>query len=189
MNVRFLLPLLLALLASCAPLTPRELPQRPARASIVSYTIEGRVLVQRGDEARKASLFWQHGNERDELELSGPLGQKAARLSRDAGGARLDTASRETFTAPDWGSLAERVLGVALPLDNLAHWVTAAIEDEASKGMQHDPVGRPAQVWADGWRIDYLAYESAAPDALPELIELRRDDIKVRLKIDTWQLD
>jgi outer membrane biogenesis lipoprotein LolB len=44
-------------------------------------------------------------------------------------------------------------------------------------------------VWDDGWQIAYLVYESAAPDALPTLIELRRDDIDVRLKIDTWQID
>lgn len=187
MSVKFLLSLLVMLLAACAQQPRLESPPRPARATIVSYTLEGRVSVKRGATARQAALVWQHNAERDEIELSGPLGQKAARLSRDTGGARLETASRETVVADDWSSLAERVLGVALPLDNLAHWVTATIE--AGRDTQRDPVGRPLRVWDSNWQIDYLAYESAAPDALPALIELRRDDIDVRLKIDTWQLD
>ena len=187
--MKLLLPLLVTLLAACAQQPRLELSPRPARATIVSYTLEGRVSVKRGDTARQAALVWQHNAERDEIELSGPLGQKAARLSRDAGGARLETASRETVVADDWSSLSERVLGVALPLDNLAHWVTATIDAEAGQDEQRDPLGRPQLVRVDGWRIDYLAYESAAPDALPALIELRRDDIDVRLKIDSWQLD
>ena len=187
--MKFLLPLLVMLLAACAQQPRLESPPRPARATIAGYTLEGRVSVKRGDTARQAGLVWQHGLERDEIELSGPLGQKAAHLSRDAGGARLETASRETFTAANWGSLAERVLGVALPLDNLAHWVTATIDMEAARDTQRDPAGRPLRVWDNGWQIDYRAYESAEPDALPTLIELHCDDIDVRLKIDTWQLD
>ncbi|MFY9328777.1 MAG: lipoprotein insertase outer membrane protein LolB [Georgfuchsia sp.] len=189
--MKHLLLLLVVLLAACAQQPRLEAPPRPARGTIVSYTLEGRVSVKRGNSARQAALIWQHGVERDEIELSGPLGQKAARLSRDASGARLETASHETVVADDWSSLAERVLGVALPLDNLALWVTAATGAGVGRATaaESDSVGRPLRVWIDGWQIDYLAYESAAPDALPALIELRSDGIDVRLKIDTWQLD
>lgn len=154
---------------------------------IVSYTLEGRVSVKHGTSAHHAALTWQHDADRDEIELSGPLGQQAARLSRDASGARLVTSSRETVTAADWDNLAERVLGVALPLDEIAHWLVAGLAGNAS--VEYDSMGRPRRAAVNRWRIDYLAYESASPDALPTLIELRRDDIDVRLKIDTWQLN
>jgi outer membrane lipoprotein LolB len=177
------------LLASCAQQPMRDAAPRPARDSIDSYVLEGRVSVRRGDEARQASLNWQHSKARDQIELSGPLGQKAARLTRDASGARLDTASRETVTASDWSTLSERVLGVELPLDGMARWVVAAVPAN-SKGAQteRDAAGRPLQAMVDGWHIAYLAYESDAPEALPTLIELHRDDINVRLKIDQWQI-
>lgn len=186
---RFFAAFLLLLLAACAQQPRVELPPRPARGTIASYALEGRISVKQGDTARQAALVWQHSAERDELELSGPLGQKVARLARDASGARLETAARETISAADWRSLAERVLGVALPLDHLALWVTATIEADAGRKAERDPLLRPLRVWADGWQIDYLAYESAAPDALPTLIELQRGDIDVRLKIDAWQIN
>lgn len=185
MAPKFFASFALLLLAACAQ-QPRIELARPARDSIASYVIEGRVAVKRGNESRQASIRWQHDADRDEIELSGPLGQGAARLTRDAGGARLDTASRETVTAADWHSLAERVLGVALPLDGMAHWITA--KHEQGTKIERDTVGRPLRVLINGWQIDYLAYESTAPDALPTSIELRRDDIDVRLKIDLWKI-
>ena len=176
---------MLLLLAACAQQPLREV-RRPSRETIAAYVLEGRVSVKRGSEARQAAITWQHGVDRDDMELSGPLGQQAARLSRDASGARLDTSSRETYAAADWGSLAERVLGVALPLDNIAQWVTATVAADAQ--VERDAMGRPQRVWVDGWRIDYLAYESDSTDALPTLLTLHRDDIDVRLKIDQWQI-
>jgi outer membrane lipoprotein LolB len=181
------------LLASCA-LQPQR-PQRevtaarPARDAIQHYSLEGRVSVKRGNEARQASILWQHNSERDEIELSGPFGQKAARLVRDASGARLETAARETQTASDWSGLAEQVLGIVLPLDNMTNWVVANVAKGTDGATAtRDALGRLQSAKADGWQIDYRTYESESPDALPALIEFRHDDINVRLKIDQWNL-
>lgn len=179
----FCIASLVLLLVACAQQTVRE--ARPARETIRSYTFDGRVSVKRGNESRQAGIDWRHQRDRDEIELSGPLGQRAARLTRDAEGATLVTSSRETVKAQDWGALAERVLGVELPLDGMSRWVMA---DVAGGATERDPIGRPRKAVIDGWQIDYLAYESAAADALPTLIAMHRDDIDVRLKIDIWEL-
>ncbi len=175
------------LLAACAQQPHRHEPaqaQRPAREKIQIYSLAGRVSVKRGNDARQAGILWTHDADRDDIELSGPLGQKAARLSRDAIGARLVTASHENVTAANWGGLAERVLGVALPLDNMTHWVVAHVS--ADEIVARDALGRPQAALADGWQLDYREYESEAASALPTLIEFRRNDIAVRLKIDQW---
>jgi outer membrane biogenesis lipoprotein LolB len=51
-----------------------------------------------------------------------------------------------------------------------------------------DAAGRLASLSEQGWVIAYLRYESEAPDALPELLQARREDVEVRLKIDGWSL-
>lgn len=116
-----------------------------------------------------ANIAWQHDASHDSILLSTPLGQGVAQLSRDDAGARLVTADRGEVTASDWESLATRILGAPLPLNDLPKWLT----------------GRPPEA-ASGWRVEYLDYESEAVDALPTLIELKHDDIEVRLKIDEW---
>ena len=62
-------------------------------------------------------------------------------------------------------------------------WIAGAVEPTA-----RDAMGRPQTALEQGWVIRYVEYESTAADALPVQIELTRDDIDVRIRIDQWQL-
>jgi len=160
------LPLVLgcaALLAACtqAPIRPVVSPD-----AVIRFDLEGRLSVRQGDVVHHVSITWRHNAEQDEILLSGPLGQGLAELRRDAAGARLLTSDRRSIVATDWESLAERAFGVRLPLSNMPRWVVG---------------GAPA-AGADGWQIDYLDVEAGRP----VLMEMRRGDIEVRLKVDAW---
>jgi outer membrane biogenesis lipoprotein LolB len=100
-----------------------------------------------------------------------PLGQGVAELGRDARGAWLRTADRREYFAPDWEGLAEQVFGARLPLNDLPAWLSGHAPSSVS-----------------GWRVEYLEYQSDALDALPTLIEVKRDDIELRLKVSEWIL-
>lgn len=143
--------------------------------------------MTRGDRAQQAGIDWQHRVDSDRIDLGGPLGQRMGRLTRDAAGARLERANHEMIAAPDWNALAVRVLDVGLPLDDMAQWLTGVVSDGAVS--ERDALGRVQRAQVKGWQIDYLRYEADSADALPTLIEIRRDDISAKLKIDQWQLD
>jgi len=155
-------------LAACAS-APVVAPSARSPRTIESFAIDGRIAVQQGQTRHYANIAWQHDAGHDAILLSTPLGQGVAQLSRDDTGARLVTTDRGEITAPDWEGLATRILGARLPLNDLPKWLA----------------GRPPEP-ASGWRVEYLDYESEAPDALPTLIELKHEDIEVRLKIDDW---
>jgi outer membrane lipoprotein LolB len=143
-------------------------PERTPRA-LTAFTLDGRIAVRQGERRHYANIAWQHRPRHDVILLTTPLGQGIAELSRDESGARLQMADGKAFAAADWEGLAARALGSRLPLNDLPRWLA----------------GTPPAA-ASGWQVEYLDYQSAAPDALPTLIELRRDDIEVRLKIDQW---
>ena len=136
---------------------------------MTEFTFDGRVAVRRGETRHYVNISWRHEAASDEIFLTTPLGQGLAQLRRDATGARLLTADRREFLADEWEGLAEQLFGTRLPLNDLPTWVTGH-----------------AQPWANGWRVNYLDYQSEAPSALPVLLEVKRDDIEVRLKIDEW---
>lgn len=183
------------LLSGCATLPDMDAAptiERPARASITSFSIEGRIAVRHKAQRHAATLYWQHSPAADELLLSGPLGQGLARLSRAADGARLQLADQRQFVAADWETLAQQLLGVELPLSALSRWILA-LPAAAASPPQHsalDDAGRLQWQQVGGWRIDYLDYESPSAQALPTLLELRHGQTgtEVRLKIDAWQL-
>lgn len=158
---------LLALcLAGCASVT--TLPPRPPAAEIERFAFTGRIAVRQGETRHHVKIDWHHEATRDEILLTTPLGQGVAEIVRDAAGARLLLADRRHFAAADWGELAQEVFGFRLPLQSSARWLlgdSTATED---------------------WHMTVVERESTAPHALPTIIELERDDIAIRLRIDEW---
>ena len=187
-----LTPLALALLLSACAQLPGAVAEnaalpRPARAAGGDFLLTGRIAVSQGQQRHAVNITWQHGAARDEIFLATPLGQGIAELTRGAAGARLTTAERREFNAPDWQALSVRVFGFSLPLSALPRWLLGEVPADAL-GVKYDGAGRPQRMVADGWQVAYLEYAGNAADALPALIELRREDIEVRWKIDDWQL-
>ena len=159
-------PLLALSLAGCAAVGP--LPQRPAVRDITQFAFVGRLAVRQGETRHHVNIDWRHDARRDEVLLSTPLGQGLAELVRDAHGARLTLADKRSFAADDWSALSQQVFGFPLPLGAAPRWLLGELGA------------------TEGWRVSVVERESAAADALPTAIELERDDIAVRLKIDEW---
>jgi len=182
---------LLLALTGCAQLPgggfDAGLAQRPPRTAIDEFALSGRIAIQRQESHYAVNISWQHAVRSDEILLSTPLGQGVAELTRNADGMHLVTAERREYTAPDWQALSSRLFGIDLPLASLPRWLVGAVPSDAL-GVKYDGSGRPQQLLADGWWVAYLEYESGAADALPILVELKRDDIEVKLKIDDWQI-
>ena len=182
---------LLLLLAGCAQFPSGTagsgLTPRPLRASIAAFTLTGRIAIHQEPRHYAANIAWQHAPSGDEIMLTTPLGQGVAELTRDATGTRLVTSDRREYTAPDWQTLATQMFGLDLPLARLPRWLLGEIPADAL-GIKYDEIGRPLRWLANGWQVAVLDYESVAADALPTLIELRREEIEVRLKIDDWQI-
>ena len=177
---------MLALLVGCAGLpgsAPPPVP-RPAAAQISAYTLSGRISVRQAEARYIANISWRHAAAADEIMLTTPFGSGIAALTRDASGASLVSADHGRLQAPDWDALAAQAFGAELPLARLPRWLLA----DVPAGAQRDAAGRPRHFAQDGWEVDFERYESEAPAALPVLIEFRRGDIEVRLKIDTWEL-
>lgn len=136
---------------------------------LAQFELDGRIVVRESQARHYANISWRHSATRDEILLTTPLGQGVAELSRDARGARLAMADGREYTADDWEGLSEQVFGARLPLDDLPSWLAGHVPARAS-----------------GWRVEFLEYQSDAADALPVLIEARRGNLELRLKVSEW---
>jgi outer membrane lipoprotein LolB len=176
----------LVLTAGCAMLETAATAPRPAREAIEAFRIEGRIAVRRAGESFSAGIDWRHDAYSDEIIISGPLGQGLARLTSGGGAALLETADQKQYVAADLDGLSEQVFGARLPVSGLGRWVLG--RPAFGGAARLDDTQRLAGLSEQGWAIEYLRYESEAPDALPELLQARREDIEVRLKIDRWSI-
>lgn len=144
--------------------------------------MEGRIALRREQHRYSADISWRHTPVHDNILLSGPFGQGLAELVRDESGAHLITAERREYSAANLEQLADQLFGFVLPLSGMASWIIGDAET-----TQRDQIGRPQRASMDGWTIDYLEWETERAEALPVLIDMRRDELEVRLKIIEWQ--
>lgn len=179
--------------AAVAPAAPVAFIARPARGSIETFAIAGRVAIRQEERTHVSGVVWEHAMERDEMRLTAPLGQTVAELVRDHAGARLLLSDGRETSAADLEGLANDVFGIDLPLTAMPFWILADTPARARQ-IVLDEAGRPLQLELDDWQIRYETYESPDVNALPTFIRLHREaaegrePIDVRLKIDTWTL-
>lgn len=183
MNRRRALLGIAMLLAGCAAPPPRIAGRRPPRSRLTAFSLEGRLAVSRGDKHYSGNVSWQHDPRHDDILFSGPLGQGAAELVRDDGRAQLTLADKRQYAAPTLEELSVELFGFSVPLSGMARWMLG----QDGQVTETDAAGLPRQLRADGWLIDLPAWEGEGADALPSLVELRRDDLEVRLRILDWQ--
>lgn len=174
-------------LAACAgipappPVAPADVAPDPA------FRVEGRMSARRGSEGVAVHFDWRHAPDRDEFDLSTPLGQSVARMQRDAAGVRLERPGEPVTGYASWRALTEAVLGVAIPVEGLASWVQGAPAAGAAADLERDAAGRASVLREQGWEI---LYSYADPTTRrPFRLVLRypgSETIEVRIVLDEW---
>ena len=142
----------------------------------------GRMYVRYGTRAFSGSLRWLHAPHTDEVWLGGPLGQTAAHIVRDSGGAVLTTADQQVYRSTSIEALTREGLGWSLPLADLSYYVMGQVPEAAS--AERDASGRLLRALHNGWSVRWVTLaQGAAPDG-PGRVELTRDDVEIRFVVD-----
>lgn len=160
------------LLVSCADMQAPAVVTQALGPPLQAYSAAGRISLRQGGRSDHLKFHWEHSRASDTVLLMSPLGQGLAELTRDSGGARLRQPNQPPIAADSLPQLARQVLGVPLPLEELAEWMRGA--RPFSSGQ------------IDGWRVlisDTLPYRQRR---LLRVLEASRGDIELKLIVDEW---
>ena len=147
------------------------------------FDLSGRFAVRYGTESATGGVQWRHTDAADDLLITNPLGQGVARITREGQEFELETSNGERYRASDAESLTQQVLGWSLPLHGLHEWVLARpLPGEPAEVARGDN-GRVTSLSQEGWQIDYEQYAGDRPSR----VTLARQDLKIRLVIESWQ--
>ena len=188
---------LLVLLAGCVSAPPgTAVPKggwaayRAGAEAVTAWRLEGRVAVRQGGNGWTARLGWRQGPDGWSLELRGPFGRRALRVTADGRGALLETADGVREWAPDAAVLLGRHAGLPVPVAALGWWVRGLPAPGPASRLETGEGGRPRRLEQDGWTVRYRAFGEVAPGlVLPRRIELERAGLRVRLVVDRWSLE
>ncbi|MGL1833203.1 lipoprotein insertase outer membrane protein LolB [Rhodocyclaceae bacterium SMB388] len=182
----FLAGLAALLLSACstAPSSP-DAPALVSRAAASAFKLEGRVSASDTGRAASGRLAWSHAPEFDEWTVFSPLGQVLAQLVSTPAGAVLQTGDGRSVHADSVQEMLPEILGVAVPVNGLAHWVQA-VPRAGARVLLADDFGRPVRVFDSGWLIEYREYASEDAAAAVRRIDASRGDARIRLIVDEW---
>ena len=190
MRLKGLALLALAMLGACQTLPPPAAAPTPgaqaALATLDTWRARGRVAVRSTAEGFSASFDWREAAGRGEIDVRGPLGAGAARITRSADSIRIETASGPPLEiAAPFAALESELtarLGFPLPIGPLRYWLLGvpdpALASEASAGGF-------AQA---GWTValQQFAPVAGAPAPLPSRLVLKREATEIRVLVSTW---
>lgn len=180
-----------ALDAAQARLAAREQALRAQPAVAFS----GRVALAKGREGGSGRIEWRQQGGGYRVTLSAPVTRQSWSLEGSAGGrARIDGLEGGPREGMDAAALVREATGMEIPVGALADWAAGMRADPARFGdalVEYDAGGRLLRLHQDGWTIEYPAWQPDHPDVaggLPLRINAQRDDARVRLIVDAWQL-
>lgn len=189
---------LLALLAGCAGLGPKEAVQGEGNAQTWKYhkaqiatvdgwEINGKVGIRAPSDSGSGTLYWLQRNDYYDIRLSGPLGRGAARLTGHPGDVSLEVANQGRYQAASPEDLLQQQLGWRLPVGNLVYWVRGLPAPEGKSTVVLDGDSRLARLEQAGWTVEYTRYSQQGAYWLPERLKLHGQDLDVTLVIKDWQ--
>jgi outer membrane lipoprotein LolB len=159
-----------------------------ALEEVSQWRLAGRLTLELPAETWTGQVGWRAEDSRQVIDLSGPMGRGGGRLMLGGHQAVLVTRDGERYEASDPDALMALITGRAMPVSGLAYWVRGMARPGAGFDLRAERNGRPVRLIQDGWEIVYGAFEDVGAAAMPASLELSREDVRLRLLIQRWQL-
>lgn len=174
------------LLGGCA--TAPRAPEPAAAgdpAALSQWTASGRMAIAAGDEGGSGSFDWRQDGATSRLDVRGPLGAGALRVTVAPGALTIaDGAGRTLDAAAAEAALRSR-LGADLPWSQLRYWMLGlpapgpvTVEEHAASPWR--------TIEQDGWRLSYESFEGVGGFSLPRRFTAQRPGLRVRVIVDAW---
>lgn len=149
--------------------------------NLKNWALQGRLLIK-SEDILTANIQWQHENERDVLKLFGTLGMGAVLIELNEHEIKLDTGQGEVLVSQDIDGFIARQIGFIVPLTALRRWVIGAY-------LQGVPVLQQQQGFKQlGWQVRYNEYMQTPVGVLPRKIKISKENIKLKLVVDQWDI-
>jgi outer membrane lipoprotein LolB len=172
------------------------LDQQRAREHLLAKTdqwvLQGKIGVS-GEvngktEGGSGTLTWtQNGNSYDFV-VRGPVGSKSFRLSVTPDGAVLEGLDGGPQRSPDPETLVQNALGWHVPLRDLRAWVLGLRSESGPAEFRFGDDGLPSQMVQGGWTVSYPAWDTTREPALPNKVFAENPPYKVRLSVESWNI-
>ncbi len=159
-----------------------------ALMALKDWELSGRVAIADGKDGGSGSLDWQQQDEVLRFDFSGPFGAGAVHIQGDADALWVKTSRGDDFVTSDPEQDFAARLHMPLPVLSMRYWMRGIPDPTAAYDKQVDAQGELTQLTQRGWQVEYQAYAVVQGYSLPARLTLTRNDVRIKLVLDTWTL-
>lgn len=139
-----------------------------------------------------ARFFWQqYSPDSYKLLLTNPVGSTELELIVKDGQTQLTDNKGQKYYSDDPDSMIYQLTGMAIPMENLRQWIVGLPGDAQSYAISNQ-YHLKALNWSQGmekWKVTYQSYDEKVSPQLPNRLDIKQGDNRIKLKMDSWTLN
>ena len=157
---------------------------------ISNWLLNARFSFITENEAWSGKLAWQQKSNNEYLmHFSDPAGQGVMQLSGNNEQVELRLADGSNYQAEDAETLLRQETNWDLPIKSLWRWIRALPDPDLPLKSEMDDQGLPAKFIQQGWEVSYQSYQQVDNRYFPRKINIKKDDLKLKLIVMNWMVE
>ncbi|MHB9021126.1 MAG: lipoprotein insertase outer membrane protein LolB [Halothiobacillus sp.] len=148
----------------------------------------GRIAIRTETQGGTVNLDWQQTGLFAKITLSAPLNQGVVELRGQPGLMMITDSSGNKELTRDPEATIAKLTGWQIPINALPDWIRG-IPHDSNASFQLNAQGLLHTLQDAGWQIEYEQYTppTAANRPMPQKITVSKDDVRLRLIVESWQ--
>jgi outer membrane lipoprotein LolB len=156
-----------------------------------NWTLSGKLAIFLETERQTANIYWQQQGNNYNIQLTTFIGTRVLQVIKNEQGIEIINSDDEVFTGSDANALIQQLSpGLDLPITALQQWVKGNPDNAPFQLNTSQQVGELIGIddSQNVWEVKLQDYNVFSGIALPEKVDLMRDNIRVKIAINQWNI-
>jgi len=200
---KFLLLILIITLSGCSQLNTTDTndsniltnqsweEHRQQLEKMDNWTLSGKLAIFLETERQTANIYWQQQGNNYNIQLTTFIGTRVLQVIKNEQGIEIINSDDEVFTGQDANALIQQLSpGLDLPITALQQWVKGNPDNAPFQLNTTQQVSELIGVddSQNVWEVKLQDYNVFSGIALPEKVDLTRENIRVKIAINQWNI-
>ena len=165
--------------------------QQQALQQLDHWTLTGKLAIFLESDRQSANIYWQQQGDDYSIQLTTFIGTRILQVTKNEQGVEIINNDDEVFTGQNANTLIKQLSpGLDLPIAALQQWIKGNPANASYQLNDQQQVSELVGLDASQnlWEVDFQQYQVFSGTLLPTKVNLKRDDIRVKIAINQWKV-